>query len=216
MAVKHNNRQRALFSTDDDLIAYRSIDPSKACSKCGDIKSADQFYPIKRKDGTKRLAPLCKSCDNAKRQRNTVKAKGSEYRSRVDRSREAKERREAEREQRRCEKTLRENQFGEWTQAIQTALSHSRSNQKEHTRNGWARKCCTAVVSLRKRTHRGSGKEVRKCTTWQKRCKAAKANLKASVKRQHQDAWKKKCSTCALNHKRKHKGPSRHIVSCGQ
>jgi len=217
MAMKQDTRQKLLFANDD----FPTIEAGKCCNRCKVLKSPSEFYTVKQKSGEgRRLAVMCKQCDNARRQLSIVRARGPDW---VDgnikrrnelraKSVEAK----AEKQKRRREEKAQKNQFGEWTSVIRGALSRAMSQQQNYSNDGWKRKCQTVIRGLKKRKPISTGIGLQKCTTWQKRCKAAKGNLKASVNRPHRDAWKRKCSTCALNHKRKHKERSKHTASSDQ
>ena len=110
----------------------------------------------------------------------------------------------------------RGDKIGEWAQVIRSALRHAINGQNQASNSGWERKCLTVLAGLRKRNRIATGKGLQKCTTWQKRCTAAKVNLRAVTNRPHQDAWKKKCSTCSLNHKRKQIERSKSTVVSNQ
>lgn len=207
MDVKQDTRQKLLFATDE----FPAIESGKLCCKCNKIKSGPEFYTAKRKNGDGRyLRAMCTQCDNFKRQKNIERVRGPDWvDGNVKRRNEvrvkAAEARDKKRRQKLEEKEAKKNEFGKWTKVIRGAMSHAMLSQKDATKTDWEKKCVVVISGLKKRNPIAIGKGLNKCTTWQDRCKAAKVNLKAVMKRPHQDAWKKKCSTCALNHKRKHK-----------
>jgi hypothetical protein len=94
---------------------------------------------------------------------------------------------------------------GEWMQVISAAVRIAMHGQRQASRTGWKRKCATIRKSLAQRKSELSTQQIQKLSTWGQRCIAAKILLRAKTKRPIMDAWKKKCLTCALNHKRKHK-----------
>lgn len=216
MAVRQDTRQKLLFANDD----FPTIEYGRVCTRCKEFKSSSEFYTVKRKKGEgRRLGSLCKSCDNERRQLTIERARGPDWvdgnvKRRNERRAKSLETKAEKRRRRREEKDAQKNEFGEWTNVIRGALSDAINDQKQYVKSGWDRKCHTVIKGLRKRHKIGAGKGLQKCTTWSTRCKAAKANLKAVMKRPHMDAWKKKCSTCALNHKRKHKERSKRTANC--
>ncbi len=113
-------------------------------------------------------------------------------------------------------KWFRRKEFGEWTHAIWNAMTDAIRTQEQYSTSGWDRKCKTVIASLTKRRTDCVVRQLPKSSTWRQRCIAAKILLKAKLKRPQMNAWIRKCSTCALNHKRKDKERSKHIANSGQ
>ena len=208
MAEWKNSRQRSLFAT---------LDEEKKCSKCGEVKTVDQFYSKKSRHGTQYLSYVCKRCENRRRCKNVIKSKGKQYKSRADLSREAEERRAAERAARRLEprkarkKTRRQvwreglclRGLGDWCDVVIRWQSQIHNSERKTELREWEVKCNTVVRSIRLRTFKGSGKDTRVCMTWEQRCEAAKRNLAACIKRPEQDAWMKKCENATRKLRRR-------------
>jgi len=207
MAVKQDTRQKLLFAIDD----FPAIEAGKCCNRCKVCKSPSEFYTVKRKSGEGRtLSSICKRCDNGRRVETIHRVRGPDWvdgnaRRREQQRHDAVERKAEKERQRTKKKELKQNQFGAWTKAIRDAIHRAMNSQRGYEKSGWNRKCETAMSGLRNRTPIATGKGFQKCNTWKQRCKAANLNLLAVMKRAEQSAWKKKCATCALNHKRKHR-----------
>lgn len=202
MAVKQDTPQKLLFANND----FPTIEYGRVCTRCKELKSSSEFYAVKGKG----FASICKRCDNRKRQANIERARGPDwidgnFKKNEERRAMAGQSRAKKRRLRREEKAAKRNEFGEWTTVIRNALRIAINDQQNYLKSGWQRKCETVLSGLRNRHKIGTGKGLTKCKTWLARCKAAKANLKAVSMRKNQEAWEKKCATCALNHKRKSK-----------
>jgi hypothetical protein len=113
-------------------------------------------------------------------------------------------------------KWFRRKEFGEWTHVIRNALTDAIRTQEQYSTSGWDRKCKTVIASLAKRRTDCVVRQLPKSSTWRQRCIAAKILLRAKLKRPQMNAWIRKCSTCALNHKRKNKERSKHTASSDQ
>jgi hypothetical protein len=97
------------------------------------------------------------------------------------------------------------DELGEWSQVIRSAVRHAINGQNQASKSGWERKCLTVVKSLAQRKSEVITQQIQKLSTWRQRCISAKILLRAKLKRPTMNTWKKKCSGCTLNHKRKHK-----------
>lgn len=218
MAVKQDTRQRMLFATSGE---------EKKCPKCGEFKSIESFYLVKKKDETRSHASYCKKCDNQKRTTHYRKTRSGKTWDEVqENSFGTKPCRQCgvniwgQKNRRVCQSCISQNKrkpqqkseqrqtledvgLWEWHQAAVRGIGILQSRVKEQQQSEWEKKCGIAVVSIRKRTFRGSGKDVRIWMTWEQRCIAAIQNLTASLNRITQDAWIKKCSNASLNLKRR-------------